>query len=93
MFRRAQSPTLDRAGRQLRGTKRYLDYQVSGDYHFCVQKDGLNSPLVKQLGWGIHHDRESKIAAYGVETDAYRELSARKNLKIVAGVRSQSAWR
>ena len=47
------------------------------------------SPLVKQFGWGIHHDAESKIAAYGVETDAYRELSTRKGLKIVAGMRNR----
>ncbi|VCU71865.1 hypothetical protein PIGHUM_03956 [Pigmentiphaga humi] len=47
------------------------------------------SPLVKQFGWGVHHDADSKIAAYGIETDAYRELSTRKDLKIVAGMRSQ----
>lgn len=49
------------------------------------------SPLVKQYGWGIHHDAESKIAAVAVETDAYREFSTRKGLKIVAGMRSQRA--
>ncbi|GAA5235144.1 hypothetical protein FOZ76_23150 [Verticiella sediminum] len=49
------------------------------------------SPLVKQFGWGIHHDAESRIAAYGVETDAYCELSSRKDLKIVPGMRSQRA--
>lgn len=32
------------------------------------------SPLVKQYGWGLHHNEESKVTAYGVETEAYREL-------------------
>ena len=45
------------------------------------------SPLVKQFGWGLHHDANAKIAAYGVNTDMYRELSVRDDLKIIAGVR------
>ncbi|MCG2598309.1 DUF6157 family protein [Achromobacter insuavis] len=49
------------------------------------------SPLVKQFGWGLHHDAESKVAAYGVDTQAYRDLSARADLKIVPGMRSKRA--
>ncbi|MBO9642233.1 MAG: hypothetical protein J7603_03835 [Pseudacidovorax sp.] len=49
------------------------------------------SPLVKQFGWGLHHDAESKVAAYDVATEAYRELITRKNLKIVAGMRNHRA--
>lgn len=46
------------------------------------------SPLVKKHGWGLHHDAQGRIAAYGVETEAYRELAARPDLKQVAGMRS-----
>lgn len=46
------------------------------------------SPLVKKHGWGLHHDGQGRVAAFGVETDAYRELAARKDLKQVAGMRS-----
>lgn len=46
------------------------------------------SPLVKQFGWGLHHDAGSRVAAYGIETDAYRELGSGKGLRIVAGMRS-----
>lgn len=49
------------------------------------------SPLVKQFGWGLHHDADAKVAAYGVETEDYRQLSARGDLKIVAGMRSKRA--
>lgn len=49
------------------------------------------SPLVKQFGWGIHHDAKAKIAAYGVETDAYRSFCGSKELKTVAGMRSRRA--
>lgn len=49
------------------------------------------SPLVKQFGWGLHHDADAKVAAYGVGSETYRELSARADLKIVAGMRSKRA--
>jgi hypothetical protein len=53
--------------------------------HACLRA----SPLVKQFGWGLHHDEDGKVAAYGVGTDAYRELATRPDLKIVAGMRSR----
>lgn len=49
------------------------------------------SPLVKQFGWGLHHDAEGKVAAHGVETDAYRALANRADLKVVPGMRSSRA--
>lgn len=49
------------------------------------------SPLVKQYGWGLHHDGDGKVAAYGIETEDYREYSARADLKQVAGIRSKRA--
>lgn len=47
------------------------------------------SPLVKTHGWGLHHDAEGRVAAYGVETETYRELAGRADLKQVAGMRSR----
>lgn len=49
------------------------------------------SPLVKQFGWGIHHDDKGKVAAYGVESEAYRKLSQKLGVKCVAGIRSKKA--
>lgn len=46
------------------------------------------SPLVKKHGWGLHHDGEGRVAAVGVGTDAYRDLSARGDLKQTVGMRS-----
>jgi hypothetical protein len=45
-------------------------------------------PLVKQFGWGIHHDAKGRIAVYGVETAEYQRLARDAGLKIVAGIRS-----
>jgi hypothetical protein len=32
------------------------------------------SPLVKQFGWGVHHDAEGRIALLGMESAAYAAL-------------------
>ncbi|MER2265048.1 DUF6157 family protein [Methylobacterium oxalidis] len=47
------------------------------------------SPLVKRYGWGLHHDAAGRVAAYGVETEIYRTLAARGDLRIVPGMRSR----
>ena len=32
------------------------------------------SPLVKQFGWGVHHDAQGRIALLGMESAEYRRL-------------------
>jgi len=32
------------------------------------------SPLVKQFGWGVHHDGDGRIALIGMESAEYRRL-------------------
>jgi hypothetical protein len=55
--------------------------------HPCLR----TSPLVKQYGWGIHHDETSKIALYGVDTADYLRLSQSPDLTVVAGMRNKRA--
>ena len=38
------------------------------------------SPLTKQLGWGVHCDKNGKVALYGIETEKYQHFI--ENLKI-----------
>jgi hypothetical protein len=47
------------------------------------------SPLVKQHGWGLHHDAQGRVAMYAVETEDYARLAARTDVKVVAGMRSR----
>jgi hypothetical protein len=47
------------------------------------------SPLTKKYGWGVHNDKEGKIAIYGCETEEYKMLSADKSLKLVKAMRSR----
>jgi hypothetical protein len=52
--------------------------------HACLRA----SPLVKQYGWGLHHDAQGRVATPGIGTAAYRQLAARTDLRIIAGMRS-----
>jgi hypothetical protein len=46
------------------------------------------SPLAKSYGWGIHHDREGKVALYARGSEEYDELRADGSLKQLKAMRS-----
>ena len=46
------------------------------------------SPLTKRYGWGVHSDKEGKIAVYGCETTKYQKLATDKKLKVVKAMKS-----
>ena len=48
-----------------------------------------SSPLTKRYGWGLHSDKDGKIAIYGVETPGYEKFIADKNLKKLKAMRSK----
>ena len=47
------------------------------------------SPLTKRYGFGIHSDKNGKIAMYGVETEEYSKFVNNKSLKKVKAMRSK----
>lgn len=46
------------------------------------------SPLTKRYGWGLHSDKDGKIALFGCETEEYKKLSQDKSLKIIKAMKS-----
>jgi hypothetical protein len=46
------------------------------------------SPLTKRYGWGVHSDKDGKIAIYGAESSEYQKLVKDKNLKVVKAMKS-----
>ena len=46
------------------------------------------SPLTKRYGWGIHNDKEGKIAIYGCETVEYKKFSKDKSLKVIKAMKA-----
>lgn len=50
-----------------------------------------SSPLGKRYGWGIHHDENSKIALYPMESPDYKKFAKDKSLEHVKAMRSKRA--
>jgi hypothetical protein len=47
------------------------------------------SPLVKQFGWGVHHDAEGRIALLDPQSEAYRRLLDDAAIKKTPGMRNK----
>ncbi len=59
------------------------------DFFASPQACLRTSPLVKQFGWGIHHDAEGRIALLDPQSDTYRQLLADPSIKKTPGMRSK----
>lgn len=46
------------------------------------------SPLTKRYGWGIHSDKDGRIAMYACDSSEYKKLSKDKNLKVIRAMKS-----
>ncbi|WP_421945219.1 DUF6157 family protein [Pedobacter sp.] len=46
------------------------------------------SPLTKKHGFGLHSDKDGKIAIFGIETDKYEQFIADPSIKKVKAMRS-----
>lgn len=42
------------------------------------------SMLPKRWEWGVHYDERGRIALYGAETEGYRRLAVRSDLRVMA---------
>ena len=47
------------------------------------------SPLTKRYGWGVHYDKDGKIALYGCETNEYAGFTKNKKIKILKAMKSK----
>lgn len=46
------------------------------------------SPLTKRYGWGVHFNKEGKIALYGSETKEYKKFVKDKSLRVIKAMKS-----
>lgn len=46
------------------------------------------SPLTKRYGWGVHYNKDGKIALFGCETAEYKKFAQDKTLKILKAMKS-----
>ena len=49
------------------------------------------SPLVKQFGWGLHHDAEGRVALVAMDSEDYARLVADASVRKRPGMRSRRA--
>ncbi|MDY7395336.1 DUF6157 family protein [Aureibaculum sp. 2210JD6-5] len=47
------------------------------------------SPLTKQYGWGIHSNKDGKIAMYGAETQEYEKFLIDDSIRKVRAMRTK----
>lgn len=50
-----------------------------------------SSPLAKRYGWGIHHDADSKVALFPMESADYKKLAKNTAIAHVKAMRSKRA--
>ncbi|QMU30910.1 DUF6157 family protein [Adhaeribacter radiodurans] len=46
------------------------------------------SPLTKRYGWGVHSDKDGRIALVACDTPEYKKLASDSNLKVFKAMRS-----
>lgn len=46
------------------------------------------SPLTKRYGWGVHYDKEGRMAIYSAESAEYRKMVKDKTLKVIKAMKT-----
>lgn len=46
------------------------------------------SPLTKRYGWGVHYDKEGRMAIYSAESAEYKKLQKDKTLKVIKAMKT-----
>lgn len=47
------------------------------------------SPLTKRYGWGVHYNKDGKMAIYSAGTAEYKKLMADKTLQVLKAMKSK----
>ena len=48
-----------------------------------------SSPLTKRYGWGVHSNKDGKVAIYPMELKEYKKYCTSKSIKHLKGMRSK----
>ena len=47
-----------------------------------------SSPLTKRYGWGVHSDRDGKVAIFAIESVEYKKYRSDRSVKHLKGMRT-----
>lgn len=68
------------------------EHQEAHDLFFSKGQACLrSSPLGKRYGWGIHHDKNGKVALYPIESSEYQDLLHDEKIGHTKSMRSKRA--
>ncbi len=74
----------------IRNEIRKADMQAAREEFFSKGQPCFRaSPLTRRYGWGVHSDKDGRIAIYAQDTDDYRKLATDKTLTVVKAMRSK----
>ncbi len=67
-----------------------MHYDIRKKLHLKIESYNIKrSDLFKKLGWGLHADKDGKLAIYGCETVDYKRFASSKTLKIVKAFKTR----
>lgn len=73
---------------QKNGIKKNEQTEAREEFFSKGQPCMRTSPLTKRYGWGVHSNKDEKIALYASESPEYKKLAKDKTLKIVKAMKS-----
>jgi hypothetical protein len=66
-----------------------VEYEKAREHFFSKGQPCFRaSPLTKTYGYGVHSNRNGKVALVGMETDEYQKFLADRNIKKVKAMKS-----
>jgi hypothetical protein len=65
------------------------EYQEAREQFFSKGQPCFRaSPLTKRYGWGVHSDKDGKIALFGCETAEYEQFSKNRSLQVLKAMKT-----
>lgn len=65
------------------------EYKEARDQFFSKGQPCFRaSPLTKRYGWGVHYDKDGKMAIYGADSAEYEKFVKDKTLKVIKAMKS-----
>lgn len=65
------------------------DYKKAREEFFSKGQPCMRtSPLTKRYGWGVHSNKDGKIAVYACESAEYKKFSKDKSLAVIKAMKS-----
>lgn len=67
----------------------HSEYKAARDHFFSKGQPCFRaSPLTKRYGWGIHYNKDGKMAIYGADSAEYENFKKDNTIKLIKAMKS-----